>query len=162
MGRDKKKGRRERPSWAPHPVPEMGEDYEDILTATADLVERCGGRAFEIGYLHEDVPAHEAAWFAKAQFKGARLTAEDHPGPADAAFALAVRLLTGAKCKCGKLVQLVEGGALAYSKSRLAHGFGDWSDKDAAAAGQCMWRRLGDRWTPSCTAPPLTIPGGSR
>lgn len=140
----------------------MGDDFENIIQATADLCDRSGARGFEVGYLHDDVPAEEADWYASAQFRGARVIAEHHVGPADAAFALAMKLLTGAKCRCGKLVSLVDGGAVAFAKSSLAHNFGEWSATAAAAAGQCRWRREEAQWVPSCTAPSMTIPGQGR
>lgn len=57
---------------------------EDALIAGVDLVGRTGATDFEVGYLHDDVPVAEAGWYAKAQYRGARLTAEDHPGPVEA------------------------------------------------------------------------------
>jgi hypothetical protein len=162
MGRDKrKKPRRSRPE--PGPVmPEMGEDYDEILPATADLCQRAGARGFEIGFLHEDVPVEEAAWYASAQFAGTRLIEENHRGPADAAFALAVRVLKGGRCRCGKLVALSKEGAVAYESASLLPGFGSWTVEEATAAGQCLWQREGPRWEPSCDAPPLVMPPGSR
>ncbi|AEM88954.1 hypothetical protein [Streptomyces violaceusniger] len=135
------------------------EDYDNVIQATADLCERAGARGFEIGFLHDDVPAEDAAWFAAAQFRGARKIAENHRGPADAAFALAADILTGGKCRCGKLVSLTEGGAIAYGKSHLAHGLGEWTAQQAQAAGQCRWRLVKNRWQSSCNAPSLTLPG---
>jgi len=40
---------------------------EDALIAAADLVGRTGATGFEIGYLHDDVPAEKAGWYAHAQ-----------------------------------------------------------------------------------------------
>jgi hypothetical protein len=122
---------------------------ETRVVAAADLCGRAGARQFQIGYLHEDVPAHEAGWFAHAQFRGARITAEDHSSPGDAAEALALKLLTGARCACGKLVQLTPGGALAFRRPRMADGT-TWTAEEAAAAGQCRWRRVGPRWYKGC------------
>lgn len=66
------------------------------LEATLDLVGRCGAAAFEIGYLHDDVPVEEAGWYAHVQYQGARIIVEDQPSPEAAADALAARLLRGA------------------------------------------------------------------
>jgi hypothetical protein len=123
---------------------------EDALIAAADLVGRTGATRFEIGYLHDDVPAEQAGWYAHAQYKGARITAEDHRGPVDAAEALARRLLTGGKCaKCGKLIALSGSGAFAYHAPVMTDGT-RWTADDAAAAGQCRWTRTGPRWEAGC------------
>lgn len=109
---------------------------EDALVAGVDLVGRTGATDFEVGYLHDDVPVAEAGWYAKAQYRGARLTAEDHPGPVEAVEALARRLLKGALCKCRRRVT-------------LAGSQGDGS--------KCRWTRVGRRWTSECeswAAPP--------
>lgn len=136
----------------------MAEIDEDAVIACADLVGRAGATGFEIGYLHEGVPIEEAGWYAHAQYRGARITAEDHPSPEAAAEALAWRLLTGAKCRCGKLVALSDAGAIAYDNAHLIDG-STWTPEQAAEAGQCRWTRNGRTWTPGCDAPPLRIPG---
>lgn len=122
---------------------------DDKVIAAADLVGRTGATGFEIGYLHDNVPLEQAGWYAHAQFRGARITAEDHAHPADAAEALAVKLLTGAKCKCGRLVALDPDGAIAYRKPVMADG-STFSAADARRAGQCRWRRDGRRWVSGC------------
>lgn len=81
----------------------------DIVAACADLVGRAGAREFQIGYLHDDVPDEEAGWYAHAQYRGTRVTAEDHRSPSGAALALAERLLRGAACRCGQRVTLADG-----------------------------------------------------
>lgn len=122
----------------------------DAVKACADLVVRTGATGFEIGYLHDDVPVDEAGWYAHAQYKGARITTDGgHRGPVEAAEALARRLLTGAKCKCGKLAALDTSGAVAYRQTTLADG-SSWSAQQAAAAGQCHWTRHGARWISGC------------
>lgn len=124
----------------------------DKVVACADLVGRAGARQFEIGFVHEGVPVAEAGWYCHAQYRGARITAEDQAGPAQAAMALARKLLTGAKCRCGKLVALSAGGAVAFRKPQMADGT-QWTAAEAAQAGQCRWRLVGDRWEPSCPVP---------
>jgi hypothetical protein len=69
---------------------------EDALLAAVELVGRTGAKGFQIGFVHDDVPVAEAGWYAYAQYKGARVTAEDKAGPIEAAEALARQLLTGA------------------------------------------------------------------
>lgn len=110
---------------------------------------RSGATGFQIGCLRNDVPAHLAGWYAHAQYRGARIIAENHPGPVEAAEALARKLLTGAKCKCGKLVALSDHGAFAYDEAGMADG-SVWTAQAAAAAGQCRWRRNGPRWEGGC------------
>jgi hypothetical protein len=112
----------------------MSQTDEDAVLACTHLAERSGATQFEIGHLHDDVPVHEAAWYAVAHFRGARLTAENHTSPAAAAMALATRLLSGATCRCGKPVTL--GGS-----------------------GGCPWRLAGQRWEPGCDAPPIRVQG---
>jgi len=112
-------------------------DYvnEDIVIACADLVGRAGAAGFEIGYLHDDVPAEEAGWYAHAQYRGARITAEDHRSPTAAALALAERLLRGATCRCRQLVTLRDG------------------------VDGCRWRLIGQRWEPGCDVAPVRVSG---
>lgn len=119
---------------------------EDALVAAADLVGRTGARSFQIGYL-DDEPG--SLWYAHAQYRGARITAEG-PGPVEAAEALARRLLTGGKCTgCGGLIVLPGRGAFAYRSPVLADGT-RWSAEAAAKAGQCRWVRTGRRWEAGC------------
>jgi hypothetical protein len=112
-------------------------------------VGRTGAGQFEMGYLNDEPPHH---WFAHAMFQGARIQVQGHDGPAQAAMALAQKLLTGAKCRCGRLVALRPGGAVAFGTARMADGT-RWSAADAAKAGQCRWKLIGARWQPSCPEP---------
>ena len=124
-------------------------DDEDRLIAAAELVGRTGARGLEIGYLHDDVPAEDAAWYAQAQYQGSRIITENHTNPIEAAEALAVRLLTGAKCRCGRLVALSDDGALAFRKPVMSDG-SQFTAEQAAQAGLCRWRRRGARWSAAC------------
>lgn len=124
---------------------------QDALDAALDLVGRTGARSFELGYLH-DGPVEQAAWYAHVQYRGARISVENRHGPVEAAEALARRLLTGGKCTgCGRLVALSDTGAVAYRSAVMADGT-RFTAEDAAAAGQCRWRRVGARWEMGCTA----------
>ena len=108
--------------------------------------------------MHDDVPAAEAGWYAQARYQGARISADDQPGPAEAADALSRRILTGAKCKhCGRLVALSGAGATVFPSATLADGT-RWTAEEAAAAGQCRWTRHGPRWVSGCKdqPPPAT------
>lgn len=123
---------------------------QDALVAAIDLVGRAGAGQFQVGYLHDDVPVAAADWYAHAQYKGRRIIVEHHVGPVEAAEALAVRILTGAKCAgCQSLVALNDDGAFACDDAEMADGT-RWTAEEAAAAGQCRWRRVGRRWVRGC------------
>ena len=100
---------------------------QDAVIACADLVGRSGGKEFELGYLDEDASMAEARWWAKAQYKGARIMVEEKTSPWEACDALARRIIDGAMCTgCGKDVTLVD------------------------QVGGCRWRRNGDKWEMGC------------
>lgn len=111
---------------------------EDSVIACVDLVGRTGASDFQIGYVHDDVPVEKAGWYATAFFLGARITVEDQTHPVLAAEGLALRLLSGAMCRCTKRVALADGQA------------------------GCRWQRVGKRWEPGCDAAPLAMPGSAR
>ncbi len=136
-------------------------DDLDAVTACVDLVGRSGGRGFEIGYLHDGVPVERAGWWAHAQYQGARISVTDQPGPAQAASALAVKVLTGAKCQCGSLVQLFDGGAMFQGTRDKPAVLADgtrWTADEAEAAGQCRWVREGPHWVKGCERDPARTP----
>lgn len=108
---------------------------EDAVIACAKLVGRAGARDFQIGYLHDDVPAEEAGWYATAFYQGMRISADDHKSPTLAATALAERLLRGAMCRCLKPVSLAD------------------------TRPGCRWRLVGADWKPGCDVPPITVKG---
>lgn len=126
---------------------------QDAIIAGADLVGRSGARQFEIGYLYDETDPQYAKvgaqWYAHAQYRGARIVAENHPDPVAAVEALAQKLLTGAKCDCGKLVALNDGWAFAYFNTPMRDGT-TWTAEEALAVGQCRWRREGARWKRGC------------
>jgi hypothetical protein len=124
---------------------------QDAIVAAADLVGRTGARELQVGYLHDGVPAEDAAWYAHAQYRGARIIEENHRGPGEALDALARRLLGGARCRCGALVALSDRGAVAFP-GRMADG-STWGEGAIRAAGQCRWTLVGSRWEPSCPEP---------
>lgn len=134
-----------------HP-PASGTPDGDAVKACADLAGRTGAMQFECGYLHDDVPADQAGWYATAVFRGAKITAEDKASPAEACDALAGRLLSGAQCQhCKGLVALSDDGAFAYREAVLLTGQ-RWDAADAARAPQCRWTRTGARWERGCAA----------
>lgn len=103
---------------------------QDALNAALHVVERTGAKQTQIGYLREGVPVEQAGWYAHAQYHGARVTAEEHPGPVEAAEALARRLLDGGLCAfCGQRISL-----------------GDYPGR------RCKWTRRGDKWVRGCEA----------
>lgn len=127
---------------------------EEAFQAAADLVGRTGARSLEFGYLHDDVPMHEADWWASVQYNGAKVIAEHHRDPIAALEALCQRLLTGGQCqRCGGLVSLSDDGAVAYPGAARPDGT-VWTEAEIRAAGHCRWRREGKRWEPGCGLPP--------
>jgi hypothetical protein len=123
---------------------------EDVVTAAVDLVGRSGATSLQVGYLHDDVPTDEAGWYAHAQYRGARIIAENHRGPVEACEALARRLLTGAKCAhCSGLVALSSRGAAFYPGAVLVDG-SEFAEGDARARPQCRWTRRGQTWKRGC------------
>lgn len=124
---------------------------EDALIAAVDLVGRAGAKAFEVGYLDDDVPADQARWWAHADYRGNRIIVENESGPVEAAEKLARRILTGGRCRCGKLVALASDGAVAYENVTMADG-STWTAEEARTAGQCRWTREGRKWVSACGA----------
>lgn len=124
---------------------------EDAVIAAVDLVGRAGAKSFELGYLDDDVPVEKARWWAHADYRGDRIIEENHRGPVEAAEALARRILTGGRCRCGKLVALSGNGAVAYDNVTMADG-SKWTADEAKAAGQCRWTREGRKWVSACGA----------
>jgi hypothetical protein len=123
---------------------------EDAVIAAADLVGRSGATSLQVGYLHDDVPAERAGWYAHAQYRGARIIAEDHRGPAEACEALARQLLTGAKCAhCSGLVALSRRGAAFYPGAVMVDG-SEFTERDARSRPQCRWIRRGQAWKRGC------------
>lgn len=128
----------------------MQQDQEEAVLAAADLVARTGATGFHMGYLRDD--PRDPGWYAYAQYQGARITTENHMDPVCAAEALAERLLTGARCACGKIVELRDGGVMVFPGAASPSGE---PMPDAAkliaevrAGKTCRWTRTGDRWNP--------------
>jgi hypothetical protein len=105
--------------------------YADAIRAATDLVDRTGARELDLGYWDGALPG-QAYWFAHVEYAGARVSVENHRGPAEALEALARRLLTGTHCPhCGRPVTLT-------------------TDEDAAEDRRCHYRRVGPRWVRGC------------
>lgn len=132
----------------------------DALTAAVSLVGHAGAKSFEFGYLHDDVPIDKADWWAMAQYQGTKVIVEHKTSPIEAAEALAMTLLTGAKCTwCEGLVAFNTEGAIAYPGMTMFDGTQMPTDQDALVAmGQCLWRRIGKRWEPGCIHGHSTAP----
>lgn len=111
------------------------------VVAAADLVDRAGATEFQIAWDCPHTPDEtgdhtcpDVRWTCSAKYKGHRIFTEPRQHPAQAANALAVKILTGATCRCGELVGL----------------FG---------APGCQWTLKGNRWEPSCDARPINMTG---
>lgn len=125
------------------------------LIAAVDLGQRAGASGgFEFGWDDDDNPTE---FYAEVAFKSHKVRGEG-PHPQAAGIDLARKLLTGGKCRCGKLVALDDEGAAAFDQAQMADGT-TWTADEAAAAGQCRWRLVGNRWEPSCDVPPIRVKG---
>lgn len=102
----------------------------DPVLAVADLCGRSGATNFETGYL-DDQPPHR--WYASAQYKGARLFAEDPDDPTSAADGLAIQILDGGTCThCHKVIRISP------------------TDRPLRTRKACLWAREGARWIRGC------------
>jgi hypothetical protein len=123
---------------------------EDAVIACADLVGRTGAANFQIGYLHDGVPADQAGWYAHAQYRGGRITVEDQPGPSEAADALARRLLVGGECThCHGVIILSSALQEVFADAVMTDGR-ERTGQQRAAAPRCRWRRMGAEWKRGC------------
>ena len=123
-------------------------DLSDEELAAVDLIGRTGARNLEVGCLDDNPDIED--WYAHAQYSGTRVTVEKHASARAALTALAERVLTGSQCfHCKGLVNLDGDAAFAYFHSTLLDGT-KWDAEQAAAAGQCRWRRVGPRWVRGC------------
>ncbi len=103
---------------------------KELLLAASDLIRRTGCIELEIG--HSDDEGRE--WYAVAKYQGTRVIHES-TGPDLAALGLAMQLLEGGRCKCGRRATLV----------------------GASDTKHCLWSRTGERFNSGCDAPPMTI-----
>lgn len=115
---------------------------EDVVVACFDLAGRAGAAECSLEWTCPHTPGEpddhtceRVTWEATARYQGARITKHGYATPSEAAFALAERLLRGATCRCTKPVALADGKP------------------------GCRWRLVGQKWEPSCDAPPLSVPG---
>ena len=125
---------------------------EDALVAAVDLIGRTGARQLHItDGGDDDSPPGIPTWHASAMFQGARIFAEWHPGPVEAAEALACKLITGARCAwCGGLTTLSDDGATAFVGSTFAHTGEVLTEELARSLPQCRWTRQGKEWVRGC------------
>lgn len=111
--------------------PNVGD--EDAFFAALDLVGRTGASQLEFGYLYDDVPVDQAAWWAHAQYQGVRVMVENQTSPVEAVEELARKLLNGGMCTaCDRTITLA---SLAV-------------DTDVKAF--CRWTRSGKDWVRGC------------
>lgn len=123
--------------------------WTEQAKAALDLIGRTGARSMEIGYLHDDVPADQAAWYVQVTYRGTRVIEENHTGPGAALEAMAARLLTGGQCNhCKGLVALTRAGA-AFTGGRSVHGT-TLTLQEAKSRPLCHWRRVGAEWVRGC------------
>lgn len=137
---------------------------ERRIHAAVEVAARSGAKNLEVGYLNDsNLPIYERDWYAHVDYGGTRVTVEHLAGPVEALEALALRLLTGAKClRCGGLVTLdgatrttvtaEQGGYMALP------GQEPWTEEAAKSAPLCHWQRKGDRWRRGCGGDDKGIP----
>jgi len=120
-----------------HDDAEWAADEELILAAmprvaaAADVIELAGGSHVTLA---AGDPASDRRWDAAASGPGGnRIAAGGYPGPAEAAEALALMIVSGTMCRCGKRAWL----ALAGTGT-------------AAPDGACAWQRTEHGWHPGC------------
>jgi hypothetical protein len=136
---------------------------DDLVVAAADLVGRAGARNFTIGWTcpheeaGEDHNCPEVTWYAEAGYRNDTIREDGAPSPGAAAEWLARRLLTGARCRCGRVVAMSDQGATVFDDVLMADG-SRWTAAAAAKAGQCRWVRRGPRWMPGCPGTPSLRP----
>ncbi|MGN2634648.1 hypothetical protein ACTD5D_00325 [Nocardia takedensis] len=112
---------------------------EDAVIAAADVIGRTGAVQFEFGHDGDDDtrPATEVRWHASAMYRGARVFEDGHPGPVEAAEALARKLLAGGLCtNCNQTITL---------------------SGPTEQAGHCRWTRQGRRWERGCPEPAAPV-----
>lgn len=124
------------------------EDVTDYVHATTKLIEKSGASGFNIGYTDPENP-HNSKWYVEAYYDGARIMVDNLESPWAAMLVITNRILTGAKCKCGRLVATNDEGAYALSNPVMADGESFTVDQ-AKAAGMCRWRLVRDSWVPGC------------
>ena len=115
-----------------------GDDFE--MLAAVELVQRSGATEFEVGYLDEN-PANPR-WWAKAQYRGARLQVDEHRTPSAAADALAARILEGGTCTTCQLTVTTPAEIERKAAAGLAPG-----------REMCQWARFGRHWIAGCVDP---------
>lgn len=120
----------------------------DSAYADVNLLAELDVDTYAFGCLNEAADS-DTRWYAFADLSGIRVAVEGRTSAPSALDALVLRLLTGARCECGKLVAFADDGAYAYSRAVLSDG-SEWTLPAAAAAGQCRWRRVGTRWHSAC------------
>lgn len=108
----------------------MTPDEEDRIVAATLLVGHTGAKAFEFGFANDSAArVQDADWYASAQYRGARVIVEHFTHPADAAEALARRLVEGGTCThCGRTTTMSE----------------------RSSRRRCVYRRQGRRWNRGC------------
>ncbi len=129
---------------------------DDAVIAAIEVIGRSGATDFAFGYLDEDVAIADARWWAHAQYRGARITVENHAGPVEAAEALAVRIIHGGLCTgCQRVAAMTDDpvpvGDYTVGGVRL-------DPAELQRRGACRWVRVGRRWEQGCGTP---APDGS-
>jgi hypothetical protein len=119
--------------------------HMECVLAVIDLGMRSGARNFEVGYLNEvdEVPhlVWGPQWWAKVQYRGARLTCEKQDTPALACDGLAHMILDGGTCMHCQLRTTTA----QTDMGMFLHG-----RPPEPGEPVCRWYREGDAWKRGC------------
>lgn len=135
----------------------MTEAMTTSAVALADLIARTGARNLEIGYINDD-PPHQ--WYARAQYNGDRIIAQDHDTPVDATDALAALILDGGRCTNCLGITVTQTSANARKPIQVdgrpvtAHLPRAQQRRieraDSKSKPPCVWKRDGKAWRRGC------------
>jgi hypothetical protein len=148
----------------PTPIDLSGDDEDrdkGMIFAAVDLAHRTGATGFDFNHAEtidetpEGVRSARITWYVEGYYDGVRLIEQDHDTMSQAAWAFAIRVLHGGKCRCGKVASLDPRGVFVAQKGMLS---GEtWTVEQQRAAGICVWTldRPGDhhwKWVGECGA----------
>jgi hypothetical protein len=108
----------------------MSEPDSDLVVAIADLVQRTGGKSFEVRYSRERSPV---VWMAVAVYRGGLVEVDAAITPEEAAWRLGERLVDGGECAhCARPTVLCR------------------PDEDGIMPGACQYTLRGERVVRGC------------
>lgn len=122
------------------------DDPSAIVKATAELADRAGARKWELLYTCPHTPGEppghgcdDAEWTVTLLYQGTKIMTSG-PTAHEASAAMAVRILEGGRCRCGRTTTL----------------------QQRTGGGQCQWTFQTDSWRPGCEAPTIEADPAAR